>query len=300
MAIFFLPLIGGLHDLYSWADAAAVGSNQVLQHKQVFMNPFGFVSRAVALFLVWIVMTRLLIRYSVLQDSTTSAEPTKRLRRLSGPGLVIYPVTVTFAYIDWVMSLEPDWYSTVFPLLICVGQMLSALAFALLVLAWRGESSALDQVLGKQNFNHLGNILLALTMTWAYLAYSQLIIIWSGDLPHEISWYLHRVAGGWRWIAFALLVFHFFGPFLFLLFRAAKRSLRPLLVIASVIFFTHIVDIWWLVAPSLYSHGFYVNWMTVAALIAIGGIWFGVFLLRFDSKPLLPLNDPRFAIALPT
>jgi hypothetical protein len=198
-----------------------------------------------------------------------------------------------------VMSAEADWYSTVFPLLICVGQMLSALAFAVMLLGWRGGATALDQIISKENFRHLGNLLLAFTMTWAYLAYSQLIVIWSGDLPHEITWYVHRIAGGWRWVAVLLLVFHFLGPFLFLLFRAAKQSGAALTTIALVIFATHIVDLWWLVATSIYTHGFYVSWIAPLALVGIGGIWLGVFLTKLESKPLIPLNDPRFAVTIP-
>src|SRR5438874_6543024 len=142
-------------------------------------------------------------------------------------------MTATFACVDWVMSMEADWYSTVFALLVCIGQMLSALAFIILLLTWLGPRSSLAAIIGKENFHHLGNLLLTFTMLWAYLAYAQLIIIWSGDLPHEISWYLHRIAGGWRWIAIALLLFHFFGPFLFLLFRATKRSGKSLVAIAA-------------------------------------------------------------------
>ena len=149
-------------------------------------------------------------------------------------------------------------------------------------------------------FTLAARLLLAFTMLWAYLAYSQLIVIWSGDLPHEISWYLHRIAGGWRWVAVALLIFHFFGPFFLLLFRSTKRNPRILVTIAAIILLTHVVDVWWMVAPSLYREGFHVSWMTSAALLGVGGIWFAVFLTKLESKPLIPLNDPRFAVALST
>jgi hypothetical protein len=152
--------------------------------------------------------------------------------------------------------------------------------------------------MSRENFHHLGNLLLAFTMMWAYLAYSQLIVIWSGDLPHEISWYLHRIAGGWRLIALVLLLFHFLGPFLLLLFRQIKRSATALVVIASVIFVTHIIDVWWMLAPSIYQTGFHFSWMATAGLLGVGGIWFGAFLSLLSSKSLIPLNDPRFVVAL--
>ncbi len=298
VAILFVPVFFGLAQLYPWAIEANI--SKVSQSKLAYMNAPAFVFRTIVVFAIWILIARLLTRWSAEQDATDSVEPTKKLRKLSGPGLVIYPLTVTFAYIDWVMSMEADWYSTIFPLLICVGQMLSALAFVIILLAWRGPRTSLAEILGKDSFHDLGNLLLAFTMLWAYLAYSQLIVIWSGDLPHEISWYLHRIAGGWRWVAVALLIFHFFGPFFLLLFRSTKRNPRILVTIAAIILLTHVVDIWWMVAPSLYREGFHVSWMTFAALLGVGGIWFAVFLTKLESKPLIPLNDPRFAVALST
>lgn len=297
LAVLFLPILFGLRHLYPWADPAKVAANPILQHKHGYMNVPAFIVRAVIVFAIWIFLTRRLINLSSAQDSTSSVEPTKKLRKLSGPGLVIYPLTLTFAYVDWVMSMEADWYSTVFPLLVCVGQMLTALAL-MIILVGGNAHGLLAEIISKENFHQLGNLLLAFTMMWAYLAYSQLIVVWSGDLPHEIGWYLHRIAGGWRWIAITLLFLHFFGPFCLLLFRATKRNVGSLIVVAAVIFATHIVDVWWLVAPSLYPSGFHLTWVEPAALVGLGGIWFGVFLTNLGSKPVIPLNDPRFALAL--
>jgi len=151
-----------------------------------------------------------------------------------------------------------------------------------------------------ETFHHLGNLLLTFTMLWAYLAYAQLIVVWSGDLPHEIDWYLHRIAGGWRWIALALLIFHFFGPFFLLLFRQTKRNPQILVLLAAVVFVAHIVDVWWLVAPSLYPRGFHFSWMAPVAFIGVGGIWLNVFFRRLQATSLVPSNDPRFAVAVAT
>ena len=296
LAALFVPLFFGLPQLYPWATAANIAADKVLQHKHAYMNAPLFVVRTIIFFAIWILLARLLIKWSAQQDATRSVEPTKKLRELSGPGLVIYPTTVTFAFVDWVMSMEADWYSTVFPLLICIGQMLSALAFIILLLAWHGPRSSLGEILSKETFHHLGNLLLTFTMLWAYLAYAQLIVIWSGDLPHEISWYLHRIAGGWRVIAFALLIFHFFGPFFLLLFRQTKRRTEFLVAIAVIIFLAHIADVWWVVAPSLYRNGFHASWMAPLAWIGIGGIWLAIFFWRLETRPLVPMNDPRFVV----
>jgi len=299
LAVLFVPIVFGLAQLYPWATPAHLASDKVLQHKHVYENAPLFVLRAFVNFAIWIGMARLLIKWSVEQDATASVEPTKKLRKLSGPGLVIYPMTVTFAFVDWVMSMEADWYSTVFALLVCIGQMLSALAFIIILLTWLGPRSSLGEIIGKENFHHLGNLLLTFTMVWAYLAYAQLIIIWSGDLPHEISWYLHRIADGWKVIAFGLLIFHFFGPFFLLLFRQTKLRPHALVAIAAVIFIAHIADVWWEVAPSLYQTGFHITWIAPVAWLGIGGIWLAIFFWRLDSRQLVPMNDPRFVVAVP-
>jgi hypothetical protein len=298
LALLLVPILLGLSRLYPWTNEARMSADKVLQHRHAYINEPAFVIRAVFIFAIWILIARLLVKWSAEQDATHSVEPTIKLRQLSGPGLVIYPLTVTFAYVDWVMSMEADWYSTIFPLLICIGQMLSALAFVIIVLAWCGPGTALTQIVSKENFHHLGNLLLTFTMLWAYLAYAQLIVIWSGDLPHEIGWYLHRIAGGWRWIAFALLIFHFFGPFFLLLFRQTKQNPQIMVVLAAFIFVTHIVDVWWLVAPSLYPWGFHLSWMAPVAFIGIGGMWLNVFFRRLAATPLVPMNDPRFVVAV--
>jgi hypothetical protein len=298
IALLFTPLCFGLRFLYPWAIDARVAADRVLQHKHSYLNPPMFVVRAILVFGLWIVMAHLLNKWSREQDTTRDVAPLKKLRKLSGPGLVIYPLTITVAFVDWVMSLEADWYSTIFPILICIGQMLSGLAFVILLLAWLGPRSALSEIIGQENFHHLGSLLLAFTMLWAYLAFSQLLVIWSGDLPHEISWYLHRIAGGWRWIVIFLVFFHFFGPFFLLLSRQAKRTPRALMLVAAIMFGAHVVDVWWMIVPSFYPHGIHVSWLDFAALLAVGGVWFAFFLRKLTAKPLVPMNDPRFAMAV--
>ncbi len=297
LGLLFVPIFFGLRRLYPWAIASTVAADKVLRHKQAYLNSPMFIVRAVILFAIWIWLAHLLNRWSRAQDETHDVAPMKRLRRLSGPGLVIYPLTVTVGMVDWVMSLEADWYSTIFPILICIGQMLSGLAFVILLLRWLGPRTALAEVIGKENFHHLGSLLLAFTMLWAYMAFSQLLIIWSGDLPHEITWYLHRIAGGWRWIVVFLVVFHFFGPFFLLLSRQQKQSRSALAAIAAVMFAAHVVDVWWMITPSFYPHGIHVSWLDFAALLGVGGVWFFFFLRNLQSKSLLPVNDPRFAVA---
>jgi hypothetical protein len=297
LALLFVPIFFGLHHLYQWTNPASIAADKILQHKHSYMNEPAFIVRAVVLFAIWIWMARLLTKWSRQQDATPSPQPLMKLRKLSGPGLVIYPLTVTFAYIDWVMSLEPDWYSTLFPIIVCVGQMLAALTFAIVLFAWLAPRTSLASITDRENFHHLGNLLLAFTMMWAYLAFAQFLIIWSGDLPHEIAWYTHRIAGGWRGIVLFLVAFHFLVPFFLLLSRPIKRSFAALTSMAAIVFVAHVVEVWWMIAPSFYPKGIRVSWLDFAALVGIGATWFALFAWRLQRKPLLSLNDPRFVVA---
>src|SRR5436305_5962709 len=300
LVLLFVPIFFGLANLYPWQNRAVVAADETLRVTRIYLNPPGFVLRTAIVFAVWIIMTRQLLKWSAEQDVTVSLEPTRKMRTLSGPGLVIYPVTMTFAAVDWLMSMDADWYSTMFPILICIGQVLNALAFVILVLSAAARSSELGPLIGEDTFHKLGNLLLAFTMIWAYLAFGQLLIIWSGNLPREIGWYLHRVSHGWRWVALFIALFQFFVPFFFLLMRPVKKRRHVLARVAACLFIANIVTIWWTVAPSVYSEHFFVSWLAVAAFFGIGGIWSAVFLSNLEKRKLLPLNDPRFAIAIPT
>jgi hypothetical protein len=299
LALLFIPIFFGLPYLYPWTNSSLVAASDALRQKQFYLNTPGFVIRTAIVFGVWIVIARLLLNWSAEQDVTVSVEPTRKMRTLSGPCLVIYPLTMTFAAVDWLMSMETDWYSTMFPVLLCIGQILSALAFVILLLAWAARSSPLNAVTGEETFHKLGNLLLAFTMMWAYLAFGQLLIIWSGNLPHEISWYLHRISGGWRWVAIFVALFQFFVPFFLLLMRPVKKRRLVLASVAICVLIAHIVAIWWTIAPSIYSKQLYVSWVAFAAFFGVGGNWSAAFLMNLERRPLVPLNDPRFALAVP-
>jgi len=297
MALLFVPLFFGLRQLYPWADAGKIAADPVLQHKHLYMNSTGFIVRAALFFLVWIILSGLLRKWSLDQDEMSDPAPTRRLRVLSGPGIVIYPLTATFAYIDWVMSLEPDWYSTIFLVIILIGQILCAFAFSVLVLSCFRKATPLVEILSVTHYHHLGNLLLTFVMFWTYVAFSQFLIIWSGNLPHEIAWYLHRSHGTWLWMVLALVLFHFFLPFYLLLFRGTKRSVRVLTTIAALLFVMQMVNAFWLIAPTFYPKGIHITWLDLAAPTGVGGIWVAAFLSRLKRGPLVPLNDPRFDYA---
>ncbi len=269
MTLLIVPLFFGLPHLYTWAQPGPYDA--MLAKKLFYLNTPAFVLRTVIVFGLWNGLAFFLRRWSREQDRTTDPAPTRRMRTLSGPGIVLFAVLGTVASVDWIMVLENDWTSTIFPIQIMIGQMLGALALSIFLAARRRAP------VSTEDFHRLGNLLLAFVMLWAYMAVSQLIIIWSGNLPREITWYLHRVAGGWKTVAIFLGLFHFAVPFAILLWREAKRRPEILARIAFGVLCVHAVEVLWQIAPSLHPTGFAISWMDGAAFLAIGGFWSAMF-----------------------
>jgi len=294
MALLFLSIFFGLPDLYVWARPEAVAQDHILQQKSAYLNATSFSFRAALYFAIWILVGTLLTRWSREQDRTANTSLVERLQNLSGPGLVLYGLTVTFSAIDWLMSLEPRWYSTIYGMIFMVSHGLVALAFVIGVAFFLSRREPLSEVMAPWVFQDLGNLLLAFVMLWAYTSFSQFLLIWVENLSHEIPWYLHRTMGGWGAIAVALLVLQFALPFLLLLSRAVKRKAATLCGVAVMIGLMHWVELFWFVAPTFHPQGLSIHWTSVVAPIAIGGIWFSAFLWQLQGHSLLPFRDPRF------
>ena len=220
------------------------------------------------------------------------------MKMLSGPGLVLFVLTTTFASVDWVMSLDPEWYSTMFGFLFVASWALTAMAFVIATMSLLANRAPMAGVVKASHFHDLGKLLLALVMLWAYFAFSQYLIIWSGNLPEETTWYIRRTRGGWGWIAIAVIVLHFALPFLLLLSRDLKRNARKLAMLAAFLLFMRLVDLFWLIEPEFNRHHFHLSWMDVVAPLGIGGIWLAAFAWQLQQRPLVPLNDPQLESVL--
>jgi hypothetical protein len=297
MAVLFVPLLFGLHHIYEWADTGRMLADPVLEQKMVYLNVPFFIGRAAVYFLAWLLLAHFLDRWSAAQDRTADPKYTVLMRKLSGGGIVLWGFMVSVAAIDWVMSLEPHWFSTIFGMLFMAGQGLGALAFVIVVAFLLSSRAAYRQILAPTILNDLGNLLLAFVMIWAYLSFSQLLIIWAGNLPEEIPWYLHRIAGGWNVVAILLAVFYFAVPFAILLGRRNKRQLQRLAVVAGLIMFARLVDIFFLIAPE-FSDTLWVHWLDIAAIVGLGGVWLTLFVWRLGARPLLAPHDPELEPAL--
>jgi hypothetical protein len=298
MALLFVPLAFGLQRLYPWTDTAKVLADPVLRGKMAYLNVTFFFVRAAICFAIWLGLAMLLNRWSRGQDETGDPALADRMRKLSGAGLLLWGVTITVAAIDWLMSLEPHWFSTIFGILIMGGFGLGAMAFAIIVLRSLSTREPLAGLVKASHFHDLGNLLLAFVVLWAYFSFSQLLIIWSGNLPEEIPWYLHRIGGGWTAIAGVVAVFYFAVPFVMLLSRRTKRRGPALALVAGGILAARLVDLFYLIAPEFSKGGFAFHALDAAAVIGVGGLWTAFFCRQLGNRPLLPVNDPELAAAI--
>ncbi len=295
LALLFVPIAAGVRLLYRWARPEAL-VDPILQAKHAYLNVPFFTGRAVCYFAAWIAVARVLDRWSRDRDAAPDTNP-RRFRLLSGPGLVVYCLTVTFASIDWAMSLDPHWYSTVYPLMFGVGQVLAAFAFTITVVVLLRHRQPFGRLVNPANLIDLGNLLLTFVLLWAYLAFSQFMLIWAANIREEVPWYLERLQPGWRGVALALIGIHFALPFALLLQRAIKRSPGGIAAVALLVLAMRLVDHYWLVLPGIPEvHAF--HWLYVVTPLALGALWLGAFVRELRDRPLVPGNEPMVEQAM--
>jgi hypothetical protein len=292
LALFFLPILVGLRFLYPWMDPEEVARDPELESKvAMYLNPPFFMARAVVYFSIWFGAIFLLNRWSVEQERDRSSDLPRRFRLLSGPGLGLYGLAITFASIDWFMSLEPRWFSSIYGVVIAVGMLLSAFAFAVLVTTKLAEHSPQSEYATPRVLNDLGNLMLTFTMFWAYVSFSQFLLIWSGNLPEEITWYKARFEGGWSGVALSLVVFQFVVPFMLLLSKDVKRNPRFLVATALLVLLMRLIDALWTIAPVLRQSEWWDQWLLAALPLGLGGLWLGAFMWQLQKRPLVLARD---------
>jgi hypothetical protein len=292
MALLFVPVLADLGRLYKWTRPEVVATDASLRHKSLYLNVPFFLTRATIYFAVWIGLAWLINRWADRLERQRDPELGHRLRGLSGVGLGLYGLTITFAAVDWVMSLEPHWFSTIYGVMLGVGQVLSGLALTIVIAARLARSQPVADVAGPQQFHDLGNLLLTFVILWAYMAFSQYLIIWSGNLREEIPWYAARSGGGWQWVAVALIVCHFAVPFFCLLSRDLKRNAAKLAGLAVGLLVMRQVDLWWIVAPGFFPK-IHVHWLDGTLTVGLGGLWLWLLGRQLQARPLVAAYDPR-------
>jgi hypothetical protein len=293
-AIAFVPILLGHKLLYSWADPTQHFEGHLKYLTAHFLNLKLFTVRAIIYFAVWFLLITLLNRWSAIQDRPYGTWLGRKFNVVSSAGMVLYFWTMTFAAIDWVMSLTPGWPSTIFPLIVIIGQAILGMGLAIIVGRILVQYEPMNVLMDEVVFWDNGKLLLALTMLWAYMNFSQWLIIWSGNLPEEIHWYLARLRGGWGAVALFLVVFHFAVPFAILLSQSLKKDPRKLALIAGWMIFMRLVDLFWVTAPSWSPE--HVNpgvWMYAVIPVAMVGLWLALFLSNYVKRPVIALYDPR-------
>ncbi|MEZ5416303.1 MAG: hypothetical protein R2708_03035 [Vicinamibacterales bacterium] len=298
MAVLGLPLLAGMGHLYHWTHADVAATDAVIRDKAAYLNVPFFIARYVGFFAIWSFMAWRLSGWSAEQDRTGDPALADKMMRLSGGGLLVYGLTVTFAVVDWTMSVNPHWFSTMWGLLYVVGWGLSALAFTIFILARLSKEKPMDHVVNPSHFHDLGKFLFAFIMLWAYLSFSQFLIIYSANTQEEIPHYWVRSQNGWQFVGWSLVLFHFVLPYVLLLARDIKRDWSRVSKIALWVVAIRVVDYYWHVAPEFHTDGLSVSLIDIALPIALGGLFVMLFAMQLKGRPLLPLNDVGLQKAL--
>ena len=293
LVLLFIPILFGLPKLYVWARPAEIAGDKHLQEiTHAYLNFSGFLLRAIIYFTTWSVLVYFLNRWSAEQDNPVTPDISRRFSVLSGPGLVLYGFSMSFAAIDWVMSLSPHWISTIYPLIFLAGQVLSALGFVVAIETILFRYKPVSELLKPEHVHDHGKLILTFVMLWAYFSFSQWLIIWAGNLPEEISWFVRRLNGWWGLVGLFLAAFHFAVPFVLLLSRQFKRNVRTLVWLAVWLMFMRLVDLFWMIEPTFHPQLHVTVWDIVVP-IGIGGLWLAYFFRNLKGRPLLPLHDPH-------
>jgi hypothetical protein len=290
VAAMFLPIVLGMNNLYPWT---AVHHPKLAAHQAQWLTPGFFLARAAAYFAGWLLLGWLFNRWSAQEDREGAAAVRGKLGRLAGPGLVFWGLAVSFMSIDWILSVKPEWFSTMFPLLAIAGQALTSMAFLVTLLVLLSFRKPMSDVLTPRHLHDLGKLMLALVMVWAYFSFSQFLIIWAGNLPEEIPWYVVRLNHGWGAVALLLVIGHFALPFALLLSRDLKRNFKLLAGIAGFILAMRLVDLYWQISPYFRTGAFGVSWLDITAPAGLVGIWLAYFLTQLEKRPLVAPNEPE-------
>lgn len=297
MAILFIPVLIGLHDLYHWSHAEEVAKDEILQWKSGYLNVGFFIGRAVFFFAVWTAMALFFRRNSLKQDATGDVALTFRMRWWAPICTLVFALTLTFAHFDWLMSLDPHWFSTIFGLVIFAGAMISCYATLSLTGLWLTKNGQLENTLTTANLHDAGKMMFGFTVFWAYVSFSQYFLIWYGNIPEETAWYYHRLHNGWQAMGLLVLIGHFLLPFWVLMSRHVKRSRLGLAIGAGWMLLMHFFDLYYMIMPTLH-HGLHPHWADATAVIGMAGLFIALFARRLMSDAVVAHRDPQLIASM--
>jgi len=289
--VFFIPIVVGMKHIYPWANPEMVASDHILQLKQSYLNREFWLVRSAIYFACWILWAWRLRVLSLKFYEDRAPETELRRRKWAALGLPMIVLTLTFASIDWVMSLEPKWYSSMFGISFTIGCGLSAFVYVIFLLTQLAKTKAMAEVVKPSHFRDLGNLTLAFVMLWAYTAFSQFLLIWYANLKEEAPYYVTRSHGAWGWIAATLIIFHLFLPFFMLLMRGIKDRPQTIFVVTVILLAMRYVEIYWLVTPAFYVEHFHFSWISATSFLGIGGVWFWFLVRQLKGQTIIPIHE---------
>jgi len=291
--VFLIPVLLGIHSLYHWSHEDAVAADKILKGKSAYLNTPFFIIRQFIYFGIWGFLGYRLHKISIKMDETGDWGLTTLLRKISAPGILLFALSIAFAGFDWLMSLDPHWFSTMFGVYFFAMSFQALWPILILLVFFLQNRGILTNTIGKVHIYDLGAWFFAFTIFYAYIAFSQFLLIYYANLPEETLWYYHRLEGSWKYIAWGTLICRFAIPFIVLLNRNAKYNRKVLLAVSLLVVVTHFAEIYWIAMPTLYAHGIHFSWMDITAFLGLGGIFFGLFFIRFKKHRMVPVNDPK-------
>jgi hypothetical protein len=303
--VMFIPLLFGMKYLYSgndtepgWLNAPKTGEHALSAYQQGYLTTHGYFIRAALYFVIWFALVYFYNLWSKQQDTNPEdAGLRKHFKTFAGPGIILYVLAMSFAAIDWVMSISPHWASTIYGFIFVGGQLISAMCLMIITVVALSRFEPFKGFIRERHLHDLGKLLFAFNMLWAYFAFSQLLIIWSGNQPEEISFYRTRLYGQWGVVAVIVLLFTFALPFLILLSRDVKRSPSLISKVAIWMLVFRLVDLYWMSQPE-FSASAFPNWLDFVLPVALIGLWVGFYAWNLKQRPILPLGDPKLAEVL--
>jgi len=298
MILAAIPIFFGIHDLFHWSHAEVMAGDALLSDKAPYLNIPFFIIRTVMYFAIWTILVLILRKTSLAQDNGHTEALNKRFKKTSAPGMILFALTLTFASFDWLMSLDPHWYSTIFGVYIFSGGVVGVLCFMILVIMYLRSKNIMSDMISAEHYHDLGKLTFAFIIFWGYMAFSQYFLIWYGNIPEETTWYLHRWVGSWKAFSMIILFGHFVFPFFYLFPRAPKRKPAALVFIGIWMLVMHWVDMYWVVMPNFHHHSAHLSWIDLVTTVAIGGLFVGLFWHKFTSCPAVPKGDPRLAASI--
>lgn len=302
LGLLMLPLVVamllGNAQLYVWNDDALRQSDALIKGKAAYLNAPFFALRCLLYFVTWTLIARFYLKKSVAQDSATDFQPTAQMQKWSGPAMIAFAATINFAAFDWLMSLDPHWFSTIFGIYFFAGAVVAVFATLTLVSSLLQRFGYLDRAITVEHYHDLGKLLFGFMFFWAYIAFSQFLLIWYANIPEETVWYLHRQQHGWQYVGILLIVGHFLLPFFGLMSRTARRKKSVLIFWSVFLLAMHWVDLYWLIIPTVSPKGVTFGAMELLTLLGIGAIWFGAFVGKLEGTTLVPTGDPHLGESL--